>query len=636
MRTPLIVLMLTAIPCISMGNNSPLVKQYSVEEFFSHPKKVNYRLSDDGNTLAFMQPADEPSASPRMNIYIQPLISGNITGMPNKVTDETSRDIINFDWKGSDIILYLKDFGGDENFHIVAVNTKTGEAKDLTPFEGARAKFEDKLPNDPDHILISHNQRDPKIFDVYKVNVRSGVMTLVAENPGNVNSWLVDHDGKIRAAVTTDGLHATLLYRDTEAEPFRSLFTTDYRTEVAPLFFSSDNKKIYARSNRSREFFSLVLIDPKQPAREKLIFSPETVDLDTAIYSKKSKQITLAIYQTQKPQLHYFDLKTRRLMTDIQAHLPELNISIESSDKEETKLIVKSYSDRTPGSSYIYDTRTNVIQKLSDDNPALSQANMARVTPISYVARDGLTIHGYLTLPVGREPTKLACIVNPHGGPWQRDSWGYNPEVQLLANRGFCVLQMNFRGSTGYGRSFWQAGFGQWGLKMQDDVTDGAHWLVEQGIADPKRMGIYGASYGGYAALAGVTFTPDLYAAAVDYVGVSNLFSFMKTFPPYWVPYLTLMKAMIGDPDADHARMVATSPALHVDRITAPLLIAQGANDPRVNKNESDQVVDALHKRGVTVEYIVKDNEGHGFQNEENVIEFYKAMETFLIKHLKP
>ena len=259
---------------------------------------------------------------------------------------------------------------------------------------------------------------------------------------------------------------------------------------------------------------------------------------------------------------------------------------------------------------------------------------MARVQPISYQSRDGLTIHGYLTLPAGRDPKNLACIVNPHGGPWARDGWGYNPEVQFLANRGFCVLQMNFRGSTGYGRRFWEAGFGQWGLKMQDDISDGVAWLVKQGIADPKRVGIYGASYGGYATLAGVTFTPDLYAAAVDYVGVSNLFTFMQTIPPYWKPMLAKMQDMVGDPVRDKDRLAATSPALHADRIKTPLFVAQGAKDPRVNKDESDQMVKALKARGVNVEYMVKDNEGHGFHNDENKFEFYEAMEKFLLQHL--
>jgi dipeptidyl aminopeptidase/acylaminoacyl peptidase len=260
---------------------------------------------------------------------------------------------------------------------------------------------------------------------------------------------------------------------------------------------------------------------------------------------------------------------------------------------------------------------------------------MAAVTPVSYVSRDGLKINGYLTLPVGHGDKNLPCIVNPHGGPWGRDGWGFNPEIQFLANRGYCVLQMNFRGSTGYGRGFWEASFGQWGLKMQDDVTDGVQWLIGQGIADPKRIGIYGGSYGGYATLAGVTLTPDLYAAAVDYVGVSNLLTFLNTIPPYRKPLLPKFYAMVGNPETDVERLKATSPVFNADRIKTPLFIAQGARDPRVNKAESDQMVEALKKRGIEVQYMVKDNEGHGFQNEENQFEFYGAMEAFFHRYLQ-
>jgi dipeptidyl aminopeptidase/acylaminoacyl peptidase len=256
--------------------------------------------------------------------------------------------------------------------------------------------------------------------------------------------------------------------------------------------------------------------------------------------------------------------------------------------------------------------------------------------PIQYQSRDALTIHGYLTLPLGRAPKNLPVVINPHGGPWARDTWGFNPEVQFLANRGYAVLQMNFRGSTGYGRKFWEASFKQWGQKMQDDITDGVQWLIKQGIADPKRIAIYGGSYGGYATLAGVTFTPDLYAAAVDYVGVANMFTFMKTIPPYWKPFLDMFHEMVGDPEKDKAMMEAVSPVMHAEKIKTPLLIAQGAHDPRVNKAESDQMVEALKKRGVDVEYMVKDNEGHGFHNEENRFDFYGAMEKFLDRHLRP
>ncbi|MBU6437865.1 MAG: S9 family peptidase, partial [Betaproteobacteria bacterium] len=311
-------------------------------------------------------------------------------------------------------------------------------------------------------------------------------------------------------------------------------------------------------------------------------------------------------------------------------------INYQSNTRDESKFIVAASSDRTPGARYIYDRKSNTLTKLADINPWIAEADMAPMKPVTYTARDGLAIHAYLTLPVGRAPKNLACIVNPHGGPWVRDGWGYNPEVQFLANRGYCVLQMNYRGSTGYGRVFWEKGFKQWGRAMQDDITDGVKWLVAQGIADPKRVGIYGASYGGYATLAGVTFTPDLYAAAVDYVGVANLFTFMNTIPPYWKPFLDQMYEMVGNPEKDKALLAAASPVLHADRIKTPLFVAQGAKDPRVNKAESDQMVAALRKRGVAVDYMVKDDEGHGFRNEENQFAFYGEMEKFFAKYLRP
>ena len=278
--------------------------------------------------------------------------------------------------------------------------------------------------------------------------------------------------------------------------------------------------------------------------------------------------------------------------------------------------------------------KADKLTKLAEINPALDANEMAEMKPVKYKARDGLVIRGYLTLPKGVAAKNLPVIINPHGGPWARDNWGCNPEVQFLANRGYAVLQMNFRGSTGFGRKFLEASFKQWGLAMQDDITDGVEWLIKEGIADPKRVAIYGASYGGYGTLMGITKTPDLYAAAVDYVGVSNIFSFMKSIPPYWKPFLEMMTEMVGDPETDKAQLTITSPALNADKIKTPLFIAQGAKDPRVVKAESDQMVEALKKRGVAVHYMVKDNEGHGFRNQENQFEFYDAMEKFLAKHM--
>ena len=629
--TLIVAATVTALP--SAAQAAAPAPVYPLQDFFRSSPKAFFRLADDGKTLSFMQPTGEAR---RRNIFVQPLEGGQPQGEPRLLTNETARDIGNYFWKGNRTLLYQKDFGGDENFHVVAVDAVTGKVTDLTPYPGARASVADDLPDDPGHVIISHNQRDPKVFDLFRVDVHSGESTLIAENPGDVVGWQTDHQGNVRIAATSEGLNSLLKYRSGATGEFKTIVTTDYKSEVQPLFFTFDDKKFYALSNRGRDKKALVIIDPAKPDAEEVVYQHPEVDLGGAGYSRLRKLLTQADYETAKTRHQFFDAATEALYQRIEAKLPGYEITLQSQTLNEDRFIVAAGNDRTPGARYVYDAKTGRLAKLADINPWIPESGAAIMKPVVYTSRDGLKINAYLTLPAGREPKGLACIVNPHGGPWHRDSWGYNPEVQFLANRGYCVLQMNFRGSTGYGRQFWEASFGQWGLKMQDDVTDGAQWLVKQGIADPKRLGIYGGSYGGYATLAGVTFTPDLYAAAVDYVGVSNLFTFMKTIPPYWTLELDKMYAMVGHPERDKVRLAATSPALHVDRIKTPLLIAQGARDPRVNKAESDQVVKALGERNVQIEYLVKDNEGHGFHNEENQFEFYAAMEKFFARYLKP
>ena len=458
----------------------------------------------------------------------------------------------------------------------------------------------------------------------------------MAKNPGDIVGWATDHAGRVRVAMRTEGLNSIVLYRADERSEFKPIITTDYKTEVDVAAFTADNRQLYAISNRGRDKKALVIIDPRKPDAEQPVFVHPDVDLGGVTWSRLRKKITDVNYVTAKVERKFYDADTERLYQRIAVKVPGMEINLQSATKAEDKFIVAASNDRTPGTRFIYDARADTLSVLAEINPKIAATDMSPMKPVSYKSRDGLTINGYLTLPVGREPKDLPCIVNPHGGPWARDIWGYNPEVQFLANRGYCVLQMNFRGSTGYGRKFWEASFGQWGLSMQDDITDGVQWLVAQGIADRTRVGIYGASYGGYATLAGVAFTPELYAAAVNYVGVSNLFTFMNTIPPYWRPILPKFHDMVGHPEKDKERMTRTSPALHADKIKTPLMVVQGARDPRVNKAESDQMVEALKKRGVDVPYIVKDNEGHGFRNEENQYEFYGAMEGFLAKHLKP
>jgi len=617
-----------ANPAMASGG----VKQYDLKDFFSKPERSFFRLSDDGKTLGFMQPYQR-----RQNLHVVALPQDGKTpdfSKAKQLTSETERDIAGFFWKGSNSILFVKDFGGDENYHLLSVNVQSGEVKDLTPFPKIRASIVDDLLEDPDHVLVQHNKRDPRFFDVYRINVKTGESSLVAENPGNITGWLTDHAGRVRIATTTDGVNSSLLYRASEKDTFKTILTTDFRTSVSPMFFTFDNRALYALSNRGRDKTAFVVLDPDTGTESEPLFAHPEVDLGGISYSHKRKLLTQAGFTTWKGQRHFFDAETKEIYARLEKKLPGYEIALQNGNLAEDTYIVAAYNDRTPGSRYVYSVKTDTLTPLGEINPRINPADMAPMKPVSYTTRDGLTINGYLTVPVNGEARNLPVIVNPHGGPWTRDGWGYSPDIQFLANRGFAVFQMNYRGSTGYGRAFWEKSFKQWGKAMQDDITDGVNWLIKEGIADPKRVGIYGGSYGGYATLAGVTFTPDLYAAAVDYVGVSNLFTFMKTIPPYWKPYLTMMHEMVGDPEKDKALLNAASPVFHADRIKTPLFVAQGANDPRVNKDESDQMVAALQKRGVEVQYMVKDNEGHGFHNEENQFDFYGAMEAFFRKHL--
>ena len=399
------------------------------------------------------------------------------------------------------------------------------------------------------------------------------------------------------------------------------------------MYFDFDNgETVYALSSKGRDKTAVVKMNIRTGEELELLYEHPEVDISYMSYSKKRKVPTTISYVTWKREHQFVDEIVEQLYQRLEHKLGDYEVVITSTSKDEDKFMVRTYSNRSLGAYYFYDKATDKLQKITDVSDWLKEEQLCEMKPVQYQSRDGLTINAYLTLPKGVEAKNLPVVINPHGGSWARDTWTFNPEVQFLANRGYAVLQMNFRGSTGYGRAFWEASFKEWGLAMQDDVTDGVNWLIEQGIADKDKVAIYGGSYGGYCTLAGITFTPDVYACAIDYVGVSNLFTFMETIPPYWEIYLKMLHEMVGDPNntEDNARMKATSPVFHVDKIKAPLLIAQGAKDPRVNQDESDQMVAALKEKGIDVQYILKESEGHGFHNEENRFEFYGAMESFL------
>ncbi len=599
-----------------------------VRDFFRNPEKSAYRISLDGKYVSHTEPYER-----RMNVFVEPRAEIG-KGKAIRLTSETTRDITSYGWKNNDTLIYIRDFDGDENFHLFAVDKEGKNVRDLTPFPGVKVDLVDQLEDIENEVLIGMNQRDPQCFDVFRLNVMTGLMTLVAENPGDIVQWDTDHTGAVRIAIRTDGVNNTLLYREKEGDEFREVITTNFKESLSPLFFTFDNNAIYAASNLGRDRMAIVKYDIANARELEVIFEHPEVDVAGLSFSRKRNVLTTISYTTWKLQREFLDETTRKLYSQLAAKLPNHKITIIDHTKEEDVFIVRTSSDRSMGAFYLYDFAADKLEKLTDVAPWLPEDQLAPMKPISYTTRDGLTINGYLTLPVGLEPKDLPVVVNPHGGPWVRDEWGYNPEVQFLANRGYAVLQVNYRGSTGYGRKFWEASFKQWGKKMQDDVSDGVLWLIKEGIADPRRVAIYGGSYGGYCTLAGLTFSPELYACGIDYVGVSNLFTFMKTIPPYWTPFLESMYEMVGNPETDKELLTSASPVFHVDHIRAPLFVIQGAKDPRVNIEESNQIVEALRKRGIDVPYLVKENEGHGFRNEENRFEVYEAMESFLAKHV--
>ena len=628
-----LILSMTVMNSCDEANQQTVTKakKIALEDFFKNPEKTSYQISPDGSYYSYMAPYEK-----RMNVFIRKRGQDSVI----QLTKETDRNIAGYFWPNNEQILYLKDNGGDENYKIYLVNINGGEPKCLTDFNGVRSMIIDDLPDKPDEVIISMNKRNPQVFDPYRLNLKTGSLELLAENPGNIQGWLFDHKGKLRAATAiVDGINTSLLYRETEKDPWKTILTTNFKESFSPQFFTFDNKNLIGSSNIGRDKSAIVKFNLETGKEDSVLYENPDYDVNGVSYSQKRKVLTSASYTSWKRERHFFDKEAEAIYKFLEDTLKGYEIAITGENKDETIFIVRTYSDKSLGAYYIYDKNAATIEKITDVSPWLDENEMANQLPIEYKSRDGLTIHGYLTLPKGltiETAENLPVVINPHGGPWARDSWGFNPELQFLANRGFAVLQMNFRGSTGYGRKFWEMSFKKWGQEMQNDVTDGTKWLIEKGIANPNKIAVYGGSYGGYATLQALVREPDLYAAGVDYVGVSNLFTFMNTIPPYWKPMLDMMYEMVGNPKnpEDSIMMRENSPVYNVDKIKAPLFIAQGKNDPRVNKDESDQMVKAMKERGLEVEYMVKDNEGHGFRNEENRFDFYRAMEAFLEKHL--
>jgi dipeptidyl aminopeptidase/acylaminoacyl peptidase len=563
------------------------------------------------------------------------------------VTADPKRPIPGYFWsRDSRFLLFVQDQEGNENFNVYAVNpadkpgagTEVPVARNLTGVKGVRTFIYDIPKNDPDTIFVGFNDRDAAWHDLYKVKLSTGERTLVRKNTDRVTAWVFDLKGQLRLATRAAENGDTEVLR-VDAAGFTKVYSCGVFESCGPVRFHKDGKRVYMITNKSDDLnlIRLVLFDP-DTAREELVESDpmKRVDLESAQFSEATDALVATIYVDDRPRVYFKDKGFEADYRLLERKLPGKDISVGSSTADDQRWLVRASSDTEPGETYLFDRQTRKLTLQYRVRERLVRTYLAPMKPVRYASSDGLEIPAYLTLPRGLAPKNLPAIVVPHGGPWGRDAWGYDALAQFLANRGYAVLQPNFRGSTGYGKTFLNAGNKQWGEKMQDDVTWGARYLSSQGIADPKRIGILGGSYGGYATLAGVTFTPDVYAAAVSIVGPSNLITLLESIPPYWEAGRKIFHERMGDPTTPEgkAQLERQSPLNSASKIRTPLLVVQGANDPRVNKAESDQIVVALRDRGFPVEYLVAPDEGHGFARPVNNMAMFASAEKFLARHL--
>ncbi|MDB4292363.1 S9 family peptidase [Maribacter sp.] len=611
--------------------------EYTVEDYFAKPKASTFRFSPDGKYMSYR----EKDAHGKRHVFVKDIVSGEVI----RAIEEKEELIRGYGWINNERLVFLMDQGGDENYHVYVVGIDGSDQKDLTPFDGVRADFSELLKEDKDHIIVQMNKNNPQVFEPYKVNVVSGEIEQLYKNDDAANpitGYDFDKDGKLKAFTRIrDGVEQDLYYAKEEGD-FTLLKSLNWKDAFSIVRFDYATEyphDAYVVSNLDNDKTEILLYDLKEDKIIKKVFSNADYDVsDLSISKKRNYELDYFTYEGDKEVVVPVSDYYKNLHEKFQKKFGEKQYSIADYTDDENNLLLYVTSDKLYGKYYSYDVKTDAFKELFNLMPQLKEDDMAEMRPITFKSRDGLTLHGYITLPKAAiDGQKVPVIVNPHGGPQGiRDSWGFNPESQLFASRGYATLQVNFRISGGYGKEFLESGFKQIGRKAMDDVEDGLQYVVDQGWVDKDKAAIYGGSHGGYAVLRGLTKTPDLYACGVDYVGVSNLFTFMKTIPPYWKPYLKIIKEIWYDEDiaGEKAIMEEVSPVYQIDKIKKPLFVVQGANDPRVNIDESDQIVEALRAKGFDVPYMVKYDEGHGFGKEENSIALYKSMMGFYAKHL--
>ncbi|MFI5165764.1 MAG: S9 family peptidase [Thermoanaerobaculales bacterium] len=599
------------------------------EILFGNPVKASPHISPDATRLAYLA----PSEAGVLNVWVRTIGKDDDA----QLTNDTHRGIRLHVWaEDGKHLLFLQDVAGEENFHVYSADIDTKVVRDLTPFQGIRAEnllLDRKHPNE---MLVGLNLRDRRVFDMYRVDLTTGAVVPDTTNPGDVISWTTDADFQIRAATARnpkDGSQ-TLRVRDAKDKPWRDLITWPFGENGGIEDFTADGKAAYLESSLGTETTRLIKVDVATGKELVALAADPKSDVGIVMVQPDTHVVEAVSFNVFKPVWKVLDPSVRddfKLLGELHAG----SFNVISRDRADRNWIVVYQVDNGPVGWYAFHRDTHKGELIFVNQPALDKYTLATMQPVTIKARDGMELVGYLTLPVGVAGKNLPLVLNVHGGPWARDNWGYRPDAQWFANRGYACLQVNFRGSTGLGKGYVNAGNGGWGVgAMQHDLSDAVKWAIDKGIADPKRVAIYGGSYGGYATLAGLVFTPELYACGVDIVGPSNIRTLFASIPPYWAPIKSEFVLRVGDVEKDEALNRKISPLFHVDAIRAPLLIGQGANDPRVNVRESNQIAEAMRAKKLPVDYVVYTDEGHGFARPENRLDFNGRTEEFLAKYL--
>jgi len=631
------------------ATQSLFADEIPLDEIIKKPQFAGLQISPDGKQLAMLAPIRD-----RMNLVIMDLADLRAhKPQPKALTGYTDEDVSGFQWANNERLLYFMDKDGSESFGIFAVNTDGSMARVLVEplamqIKKGKARVRtagvlDILPDEDKYILVQTNERRATSPDVYKMNIYNAKdKKLVQRNPGNVGGWFTDWDGKVVGAgyEDEDTLERGFMLLNEETGKLEEKTRVAWDApSFAPAGLTDDRKNGYVQSTinpdgTERDKAAIYKYNFEAMTFGDLVYEHDTVDCCALMQNRKMRDIIGVAWMVGKPERVILNERWKKIMDGIDSALPGMQNGISSMDYEETVAIVASGTSRQPTRYYLYDFEKGSLEWLVDSRPWIKAEQMAEMKHVEYKARDGRTIHGYLSIPAGSDGKNLPLVINPHGGPQSRDGWGFSPETQLLANRGYAVMQVNFRGSTGFGRDHLQSSWKQWGQAMQDDVTDGVMWTVEQGIVDKDRVCIYGGSYGGYATMAGLTFTPDLYQCGINYVGVTDIGLLFTTAPDAWGE-MESFKKMVGDPKTEKEFLEEWSPSNHADKIKVPVFMAYGLQDPRVSIRHAKLMEKGMKKNDVEYELMIKKNEGHGFRKAENQREFYSRMVSFLAENLK-